>query len=99
MSHAVLSSAPTPNDASSSGREDIASRRGPPPVTYRYRSIADVPDSLLASLLDWITSDGLLYTDADVVEIMIVELGFARRGARIVERLEAAVAAFKRVEK
>ena len=79
-------------------REHIASRRGPSPVRSRYRSIAEVPDSLLASLLAWITSDGLLYTDAELIEIMIAELGFARRGARIVARLQATVTAFQRAK-
>ncbi len=96
---AVSSRAPMSDDSAPSAREDVASRRGPSPVTNRYRSIADVPDSLLVSLLAWITSDGLLYTDVELVEIMIGELGFARRGARIVERLEAAVATFERANR
>ena len=99
MSDAVPSRGPKANDASPSVRENVATRRGPSPVTYRYRSIADVPDSLLAALIGWITSDGLLYTDTELVEIMIGELGFARRGTRIVERLESAVAAFKNAER
>jgi hypothetical protein len=36
-------------------------------------------------------SDGLLRTDDQILEEMVGMLGFARRGARIVERLRKAV--------
>jgi very-short-patch-repair endonuclease len=67
----------------------VARREGPCPATPPYGSINDVSDKTFADLVKWIKSDGLLYTDADLSTSIIAELGFARRGARIVARVEA----------
>jgi len=45
-------------------------------------------DGTLRDLLAWIRSDGRLRTNAELLDEMIRELGFHRRGARIVERLQ-----------
>jgi very-short-patch-repair endonuclease len=75
--------------ASSVSSSPGSNRVGPCPANPPYRSIADVSDRTLAELLAWIKSDGLLYTDADLSECMIRELGFVRHGIRIVERVES----------
>jgi hypothetical protein len=38
-------------------------------------------------------SDGRLRTDEEIMQQMITALGFSRRGARIVDRIAAAIAA------
>ncbi|PYV03941.1 MAG: hypothetical protein DMG10_09535 [Acidobacteria bacterium] len=57
-----------------------------PSIPYRD-SITDYDAGELTALIRWINSDGQLRTDDELVDEMVRELGFARRGARI----EAAV--------
>jgi len=65
-----------------------AARTAPAPRLPPYTSIADLNDATLRDLLTWIRSDGRLRTNAELLDEMIRELGFHRRGARIVERLQ-----------
>lgn len=59
-----------------------------PPVTHQDRD----PQRLIA-LATWIESDGLLRTEDQVLEVMMDELGFARRGHLVVEALTTAIRA------
>ncbi len=61
--------------------------RGPRPELPHYEEIADLPDHVLAELVAWIESDGLNRTEEEVVAETINELGFQRRGTRIVEAI------------
>jgi very-short-patch-repair endonuclease len=76
--------------------ESTPARKGPSPARPPYRSIADVSDAVLAQLLAWIESDQRLRTDDELVTEMMLELGFHRRGTRIVERIAGAVEAARR---
>jgi hypothetical protein len=49
----------------------------------------------LIRLLEWIASDGHLRTDDQIIDEMIAELGFSRRGARIERALQAAIARWR----
>jgi hypothetical protein len=46
----------------------------------------------LVALVEWVESDGLLRTKADLRDEAIKELGFKRRGAKIVAAIDAAIA-------
>jgi hypothetical protein len=46
-------------------------------------------------LLEWIALDGRLRTDDQIIDEMIAELGFSRRGARIERALQAAIARWR----
>ncbi|MBK7876301.1 MAG: DUF4011 domain-containing protein [Planctomycetes bacterium] len=67
--------------------------RGRRPLIYKRQSIAEYADAELIQLALWIRSDGRLRTDEECIEEMVAELGFQRRGARIVERVRRAVEA------
>ncbi len=69
-----------------------ARARGPRPRVFSYGSIDGMPPSQIDAVVAWIESDGLLRTTDEVVEEAMRELGFARRGARIVAAIEASVA-------
>lgn len=55
------------------------------------RPITEYSELQLVALAGWIASDTLLRTEAEFVEEMIQELGYRRRGARIVEAVTKAV--------
>jgi very-short-patch-repair endonuclease len=54
-------------------------------------SIDEYESSELCALVRWVTSDGHLRTDEEIVTEVARELGFQRRGARIVSAIEAAI--------
>ena len=86
---AVPPTPPTPQ-AAAVGRAESAvfePQRGLRPRIGRRESIDDYRDDELLALLLWIRSDTLLRTEDHLVDELIDELGFARRGRRIVERL------------
>jgi hypothetical protein len=56
-------------------------------------SIGDYPQSELRQLVRWLQSDGLLRTNQEIVAEMTRELGFARKGVKIVAAIEAAIKA------
>ena len=66
--------------------------RGPRPRVFSYGSIVGMPPSQIDAVVAWIESDGLLRTSDEVVNEAMRELGFARRGTRIVAAIEASVA-------
>jgi very-short-patch-repair endonuclease len=73
--------------ASSGQNGKPASRQGRCPARPPYRSINEVSDRTLRDLFAWIASDGRLRTNDDMIGEMIRELGFTRRGARIIDRI------------
>jgi len=66
------------------------SRSPRPPVPQRS-SITEYTSNELARLISWVTSDGQLRTDDEVLREMVEVLGFKRRGARIDLRLRQAI--------
>jgi very-short-patch-repair endonuclease len=69
--------------------------RGPRPRIGRRGSIDDYTARELVALVEWVQSDGKLRTDEEVVDELVAELGFSRRGARIEAALRAAVGAYR----
>ena len=68
-----------------------ASRRGPSPIRTKPRAMNDVEDTTLRELLVWIKSDGKLYTNDDLVNEMVLALGFVRRTAGMLARIGAVI--------
>jgi very-short-patch-repair endonuclease len=50
----------------------------------------------LFRLIEWIESDGLLRTDDELTDEIVNELGYSRRGHRIVERLQNVTASYRK---
>lgn len=73
-----------------------ASRVGPKPVYGGGLAITEYSDAELDALVRWIKSDTLLRTQEELVDAMISELGYRRRGARIMAAVEGAVARVSR---
>jgi len=69
--------------------------RGPRPHIPTRPSISQYTMPELSRLLEWITSDGQLRTDDQIIDEMVAELGFSRRGARIERALQAAIARWR----
>ena len=65
--------------------------RGPRPTVPQGRPITDYSHRQLVSLAMWIRSDTLLRTEDEMLEEMMRELGFGRRGSRIVAALSLAI--------
>ncbi len=57
--------------------------RGVAPPISRRDSITKYSEWELMAMIDWIESDGRLRTDEEIIEELLPELGFHRRGARI----------------
>ena len=69
-------------------------RRLPRPSgLVRGLPISQHPRRLIVRLARWIDSDGLLRDEEEMIELMMVELGYQRRGKNIVDGLRAAVRA------
>ncbi len=71
-------------------------KRSPRPNVPPGRSIDDYSSRELQSLVGWVLSDGRLPTDEEIISELVRELGFQRRGTRIVAALTSAIAAAKR---
>ncbi len=71
-------------------------RRGPKPVLVRQSSIARYEPAELVALVQWISSDGLLRTDEEIIDEMVKELGFKRRGPLIEDAIRQAIQAVPR---
>lgn len=61
------------------------------PYVLMRRPIFEYSNSTLDSLCRWIKSDTLLRTDAELLDELICELGYRRRGKNIVARLELVI--------
>lgn len=69
-----------------------APSRGPRPNIGSRATITDYTEEELVALVKWIQSDGRLRTDDEVAEEMVQELGFRRRGPRIMSAIRKAIA-------
>jgi very-short-patch-repair endonuclease len=68
-----------------------AQPRNPRPAIPLKSSITEYNVRELAELIVWITSDGRLRTDEEIITEMVSVLGFARRGARIESAIRSAI--------
>lgn len=66
-------------------------KRGPRPPIPRREKIEQYTMTELVKLVAWIKSDGRLRTDDEIVEEMIEELGFQRRGRNIDAAIRRAI--------
>lgn len=66
---------------------ESVSSRAPRPAIPTRRSIAEYSDAELLTFVRWLQSDSILRSDDEIIDALIPELGFQRRGARIVDRL------------
>jgi hypothetical protein len=64
---------------------------GTRPNVPKRSKIDDYTQAELMSLIRWILSDGCLRTDEEILKVMLPELGFKRRGARIDQAVFAAI--------
>jgi very-short-patch-repair endonuclease len=65
--------------------------RGPRPYIRRGADIAEYSQSELVRLAQWLESDGRLRTEEELVGEMMSDLGFHRRGSRIVAEITTAI--------
>jgi len=72
------------------GHSDM-SPRGTRPAIRIKNDIDDYSPREVASLLDWVTSDGRLRTDDELIDEMTDALGFKRRGTRIEAVVQEAI--------
>lgn len=91
----VIASAVAPERQRPSNTE-LAQRRGPRPAIFPWGSITDYPQSELVALIRWLSADGQLRTDDQILEAMVDEMGFARRGARIESAIRDAIALWRK---
>ena len=68
-------------------------QRTPRPFIPTYRSITDYNQNQLRTIIRWIESDTLLRSQEQLLVETMRELGFARRGTRIVDALNRAIRA------
>jgi hypothetical protein len=68
-------------------------REGRRPVVRAGSPITQYSQDELVGLVRWITSDTLLRTEEQLIDELMRELGYQRRGPRIVEALTAAIRA------
>jgi very-short-patch-repair endonuclease len=69
-------------------QQPVARQRGPrPPVPVR-ETIDQYSDRELRQIAEWVTSDGLLRTDEELIHDIFAALPFQRLGGRIRERLQ-----------
>ena len=66
-------------------------RKGPRPWIPRGHPIDTYSDAELLKLAQWIRSDDVLRTQDELLQEMMRELGFQRRGKNVVARLTAAI--------
>jgi len=71
--------------------ENRTRRRGARPPIPRGRPIQEYQRSRLVQLVRWIESDEILRTEDELLAETMKELGFKRRGSRVVSALEAAI--------
>lgn len=65
--------------------------RGPRPNLFRWGQIDEFSDRDLQTMVRWIESDTLLRSREDLIAEVMSELGFERRGKKIVARIGAAI--------
>ncbi len=65
--------------------------RGPRPYVARHSDISEYAQSDLVRLARWVESDGRLRTEEEIVDAMMLQLGFHRHGSRIIAMLTEAI--------
>jgi very-short-patch-repair endonuclease len=75
---------------------DLAGRPGPRPELPRGAPITAYRQDQLMALVRWVESDTLLRTEEQLLDEVVRELGFSRKGPRIREAVLAAVRAARR---
>jgi hypothetical protein len=66
-------------------------RQGPRPALLSGQPIEAYSDAELLTLARWLTTDDTLRTQDELLQEMMRELGFQRRGKNVVTRLTAAI--------
>lgn len=66
-------------------------RRGSRPPVLHRTAIHEYSHGELVELVRWINSDGRLRTDEEIIEEMVDELGFGRRGRNIEAAIRRAI--------
>jgi very-short-patch-repair endonuclease len=72
-------------------QQPVARPRGPQPLVPVRETIELYSDHELLQIAKWITSDGLLRTDEELIRAIFATLPFKRLGNRIRERLQTVV--------
>lgn len=85
-----ITSDPSKRNGPVFGQPTPALRKGPRPVEQGFQINKYQPHELVA-LIRWINSDGLLRTNQELLDIAVKELGFSKKGNRIVEALNKAI--------
>jgi very-short-patch-repair endonuclease len=67
--------------------------RGPRPIVPRYAKIDEYRHDQLRAIVRWVKSDTLLRTQDQLLTAVISDLGFHKRGSRIVAAINTAIAA------
>ena len=94
-----ITSDPPPKQANNGALTTATPKRAERPSIPAGFPIDDYELSELQRLVRWIESDGKLRTNNEIIEEMMRELGFRRRGAKIVARIEQAIAAVRQTKK
>lgn len=76
---------------SSTSRTPAGRFRGPRPFLPAGRPISGYSQAELVALAKWIEADSLLRTESEMLDEMMRELGFSRKGSRIVSALIRAI--------
>jgi very-short-patch-repair endonuclease len=74
--------------------QPAAARTGRRPHVIEGEPIDSYTSTQLVDIVAWVASDGLLRTDAELREEVIAVMGYRRRGARIVDHIDRAIAMF-----
>jgi very-short-patch-repair endonuclease len=77
----------------------VAAVRIARPLVAPGLPIADYAPRQLQDMVRWVQSDGKLRTDEEILSEVVHELGFLRRGTRIVETVNAAIQSVRRDER
>ena len=85
-----------PRAGAPSSGTDSPPRRHSAPGIWVYDSIDEYSHEELVAIARWIESDGLLRTDAQLFEEIFDELPFRRRGSRIEEAIDTAIASARK---
>jgi very-short-patch-repair endonuclease len=76
--------------------ESAGQRTGIRPRITSGEPITEYSDAEVVDIVTWVASDGLLRTDTELRDLVAVEMGYQRLGLRIRQRLESAIAQFRR---
>jgi very-short-patch-repair endonuclease len=90
------SAVPSPKPAQHTNPYTNPPARGARPPLPKGLPITEYRNADLDALCRWIVSDTLLRTDEELLEAMMQELGYRRRGSRIVQRLNESIKRVRR---